>query len=126
MASTIFNGTSRFSGDFSAVIERSVGIASLGLKQMEQARQKSNNEITALSNVQTAVEGLRSSISSLSSSVAANSLQTSSSNSSLLTVKSGGTANPATYRVTVVSLGSYSTAVGKTSGRPATSNPSRP
>ena len=123
MASTVFSGTSRFSGDFSAVIERSVGIASLGLKQMEQARQRSNNEITALSNVQTEVEGLRSIIASLASSVAANSLQSSSSSPSLLTVRSSGAANPASYRVTVMSLGSYTTAVGKTADKPVTSDP---
>ena len=123
MASTIFSGTSRFSSDFSAVIERSVGIASLGLKQMEQARLKSNNEITALTNVQTEIEGLRASIASLGTSVAASSLQTYSSHGSLLSVRSEGTASPATYRVTVTSLGSYTTAVGKTVARPATSDP---
>jgi flagellar hook-associated protein 2 len=123
VASTIFTGTSRYSQDFGAVIERSVGIASLKLTQMQQVRQRSSDELTALRNLLTEVAKLRGTLSGLGGSVAANALQITSSNTSLLTARSEDGAAAATYRVNVVSLGSYSTAVGKTSGKPVTSDP---
>ena len=61
MANTLFNGTSRFSNDFTQVINRSVAIASLPLTQMQQQRTKSSDESTALKMIEAKILALASS-----------------------------------------------------------------
>lgn len=114
MASTLFTGASRYSTDFSAVIERSVGIASLSLTQMQQARAKSGDEVTALKAVESRVLALQSTVEGIENSVGASAWQARSSDSASVKVATSDGASGGFYTVNVTSLGSYSIAVGKT------------
>ena len=80
MASTLFTGSSRFSTDFTQIIDRSVAIASLPLTQMQQQRMKSNDESTALKTVEAKVLALQSSLKEISGSLGLSSWKVSSCN----------------------------------------------
>jgi flagellar capping protein FliD len=124
MASTLFNGTSRYSTDFSAVIERSVGIASLALTQMQQQRARSSDQVNALKLLEFKVLSLQGTIKAVEESVTTKgALQTTSSNTTLVRPTSTDGVVAGSYTMRVVSLGSFSTAVSKTDGKPAVSDP---
>lgn len=123
MASTLFTGASRYSTDFSAVIERSVGIASLSLTQMQQSRAKSGDEVTALKAIESRVVALQSTIKGIEDSVAARAWQASSSDAASVKVATSDGAAAGSYTVNITSLGSYSISVGKTAvADPSTGN----
>ena len=115
MASSLFTGSSRYSQDFSAVIERSVGIASLSLTQMQQARTKSSDELTATKSLQTKISALQSTLASIETSIGTNAWQTTSTDSSIIKATTADGAAAGSYSVQVTSLGSFSNAVSKTS-----------
>lgn len=117
MASTLFTGSSRYTADFQAVIERSVGIASLALTQMQQQRAGSNDELTALKALDVRVAALQTTIATIGSSVGKNAWQASSSDSSSVSVSIGEGVASGNYTMKVVSLGAFSTAVGKSQDR---------
>jgi len=69
MASDVFTGSSRYSSDFSAVIQRATAIWSLPLQQMQQSRSKSNDELTALKAIQDKVVSLQTTLQAVGESV---------------------------------------------------------
>ena len=111
MANTLFNGTSRFSADFTQVINRSVAIASLPLTQMQQQRVKSGDESTALKTVEAKVLALQASLIGIGSTLTTGSWQTSSSDNSVLRPSSTDGVAEGTYTLQVNKLGVFSTAV---------------
>jgi hypothetical protein len=52
-SNTIFSGSSRFSKDFSSVIDRAVGIASLPLSQLNSGKTKLSAESAAVAALDT-------------------------------------------------------------------------
>ena len=120
MASLIFSGASRYTNDFSAVIERSVRIASLALTQMQQQRAKSSDVVKALQLLESRVLSLQGTLKNVEESVTSKgAMQTTSSDTSVVRATSTEGVAPGSYTVRVVSLGAFSTAVTKTEGRPA-------
>src|SRR5687767_989329 len=115
MTSTLFTGASRYSSDFTAVIERSVGIASLSLTQMQQGRMRSGDEVSALRSIESRVVALQATIKAIEDSVGASAWQATSSDASGVRASSAEGVSAGSYTANVTSLGSYSTAVGKTS-----------
>lgn len=113
MASTLFTGASRYSQDFSAVIDRQVGIASLRLTQMQQGRTKSNDEVTALKAVNSKVTALQSTLQSIEDSFVKNAWQTTSSDATALKASSSNGVATGSYTVRVISLGSLATSVSQ-------------
>lgn len=124
MASTLFTGASRYSQDFSAVVERQVGIASLALTQMQRARQTSNDQISGLRWLSEKVAGLQSTLQAVEESVKSKALQTTSSDLSAVRATAADGVATGKYTVQVTALGAYSTSVSKTAGRPVISDPS--
>jgi flagellar hook-associated protein 2 len=118
MASTLFTGSSRFSTDFTQIIDRSVAIASLPLTQMQQQRMKSNDESTALKTVEAKVLALQSSLKEISGSLGLSSWKVSSSDAALRPSLADGAAE-GTYTLQVNKLGAYSTAVSTVDADPA-------
>jgi flagellar hook-associated protein 2 len=111
MANTLFAGSSRYSQDFAAVIERQVGIASLALTQMQKARFVSADRISALRSIESKVTALQGSLKAIEDGVNSNAfLASSSDNTSVRATMSSGAAT-GSYTLRVTSLGSYSNAV---------------
>ena len=125
MASTLFNGTSRFSQDFLQVIDRSVAIASLPLKQLQQQRLQSSDESTALKTVEAKVLALQAGLIGIDGSLNTRAWQSSSSDYAAVRPLSTEGAAEGTYTLQVKKLGVFSTALSAVDPDPATriSNP---
>jgi flagellar capping protein FliD len=119
MASTLFSGSSRFSTDFRQVIDRSVAIASLPLKQLQQQRLRSSDEASALKTVEAKVLGLQASLVGIEGSLDTRAWQSSSSDYSVLRPSSTEGAAEGTYTLQVKKLGVFSTAVSLVDPDPA-------
>ena len=115
MASEVFTGASRYSSDFSAVIQRATAIWSLPLQQMQQSRAKSNNELTALKTIQDKVVALQTTLQAVGESVQSKAFQTTASDSTVLKVSSTSGVAEGSYNLQVGSLGAFSTVVSQSS-----------
>lgn len=110
---TIFSGTSRYSSDFTAIIERAVAIASLPLTQIQLAKQKLEAESSAIGSLNAKVMAVQNAISNLNDAAGLNSFSTSISNGAVLSASVGTGAFNGTYTIEVTSLGAYSTAMSR-------------
>jgi flagellar hook-associated protein 2 len=110
MATTLFNGSSRFSADFVQVINRSVAIASLPLTQMQQQRIKSSDESVALKTVEAKVLALQASLVGIGGSLDLQSWKISSSDAAVRPSIVDGAAE-GSYTLQVNKLGASSSAV---------------
>ena len=119
MANTLFNGTSRFSNDFTQVINRSVAIASLPLTQMQQQRTKSSDESTALKMIEAKILALQGVLTGIDGSLGTRSSQTASSDNTIVWPSSTEGVAEGTYTLQVNKLGVFSTAVGVIDPDPA-------
>jgi flagellar hook-associated protein 2 len=117
---SIFSGSSRFSNDFQQILDRSVAIASLHLKQMQNQRVTMGGETTALSAMDTKFKSLDSAIASLGSALTA--LSSSVSDGTVVSASVSTGAMAGTYTVEVVDIGSYGAAMSK-DGLPQVSAP---
>jgi flagellar hook-associated protein 2 len=115
MASDVFTGSSRYSSDFSAVIQRATAIWSLPLQQMQQSRAKSNNELTALKTIQDKVVALQTTLQAVGESVQSKAFQTTASDSTVLKVSFASGVAEGSYTLQVGSLGAFSTVVSQSS-----------
>lgn len=115
MASDVFTGSSRYSSDFSAVIQRATAIWSLPLQQMQQSRSKSNDELTALKTIQDKVVSLQTTLQAVGESVQSKAFQTAASDSTVLKVSSASGVAEGSYTLQVASLGAFSTVVSQSS-----------
>jgi flagellar hook-associated protein 2 len=115
MATSIFNGTSRYSSDFRAVIERAVSIASLPLTQLQQQRIAFSNESSALRSLDTKFASLQATIATIGGTVGFGSYSTSLSNSSTVKATLSEGAVEGNYSVEVTSLGSFANTISKDS-----------
>ena len=115
MASDVFTGSSRYSSDFSAVIQRATAIWSLPLQQMQQSRSKSNDELTALKAIQDKVVSLQTTLQAIEESVQSKAFQTAASDSTVLKLSSTSGVAEGSYTLQVASLGVFSTVVSQSS-----------
>ena len=115
MASDLFTGASRYSSDFSAVIERATATWSLPLRQMQQNRTKSNDEVTALRSVQDKVVSLQATLQAIGESVQRKAFQTTASDSTVLKLSSTDGVAEGAYTLQIASLGAFSTVVSNSS-----------
>lgn len=123
-ASSIFTGASRYSSDFQAVIERSVGIASLPLMQMQTARSNASAQSTAVNALANPFIALRSAVSGLVNVAGSSSYQANVSDSKTLRATIAEGATTGNYKVEVTDLGSPAAALSSGTGidDPARSN----
>lgn len=124
--STIFTGSSRYSNDFQSVIQRSVAIASLPMSQLQSQKQTLQNQSSAVSGLKTQFDSLKTSLQNLTNVTKTRPLTSSSSTSTVATVRTEAKALPGSYQLEVVSLGSstnaMSSAGGTTVSDPVTQN----
>ena len=119
MASTLFNGTSRFSNDFVQVIDRAVRIATLPMTQMQQQRVRASDESAALKIVEAKVLALQATLVGIGGTLDTNSWLTSSSDTNIVRVSSKEGVAAGSYSLQVNKLGVFSTAVSAVDPDPA-------
>ena len=122
-STTIFSGTSRYSSDFQAVIDRSVSIASLPITQLNSQKSTLTDQSTALSSLDTKFTALQSAFESLQKGAGPSGYSAATDDSSVASARVSGTALAGSYEVEVVGLGSYSLAMS-TDGLKKVSDPS--
>lgn len=107
VASNIFSGTSRYASDFTQIIDRAVGIASLPLSQLNNQKNALTAKATALTAVNSQFTNLKAAIENLGQSLTQKSLLTKTSDETVVkpTVQSG--ALPGVHEIEVISPGTY-------------------
>ncbi len=111
--STIFSGTSRYAQDFTQIIDRAVGIASLPLSQLNNQKNALTLKSAAFDALSTQVSGLRTAVENLSVSLNQDSLQTTIGDATIVKANVQAGALPGTYQIEVVSPGSQSQSLSK-------------
>jgi flagellar hook-associated protein 2 len=104
--STIFAGNSRFAADFSQVIERAIGIASLPIQQYQQQKAVLDTQTAALTSVKTKVDSLAKAIKDLTSAFGSASYQASNTNNTASTATLGSAPTIGSWTVNIKDLGS--------------------
>lgn len=112
-SNTIFSGSSRFSKDFSSVIDRAVGIASLPLSQLNSGKTKLSAESAAVAALDTKFGALQTAMTAIQTAITTGSYDKSLSNASVARVTLGTTVLEGSYDINVTALGSSSTALSK-------------
>lgn len=127
MASTsgaIFNGTSRFSGDFQSVIARAVGIASLPIAQLNAAKNTIANQTMALNALDSKFNFLQTAIQTLQTTAGSGSLSSSLSIPGIVQTSISTGATEGSYSIEVTNLGSFTNTLSL-DGLTAVSDPSQ-
>ena len=115
-SSTIFNGNSRYSTDFQAIIDRSVSIASLPMGLMTNVKTDLTERSDALSSLESKFASLQLAIQSLSPALGSGSCQATASDSSILSTTVSEGIQEASYALEVTGIGSAANAMSKTPG----------
>ncbi len=123
-SSAIFNGTSRFSSDFQAVISRAVGIASLPIGQLNAAKTTISGQSTALSALDSKFNFLQTAIQTLASAAGTGSLASTVSIPGIVQPSIATGATEGTYSIEVTNLGSYTNTLSL-NALPVVSDPSQ-
>jgi flagellar hook-associated protein 2 len=110
-STSLFNGTSRYSSDFQAVINRSVAIASLPLTALESQKTELGNQQTELSGLIKKFSALQTAADQVAAAVGGASFESSVSDDSKVTVALTDGAAEGNYSVTVVDPGAYATSL---------------
>ena len=118
MSSTngIFTGNSRYASDFTAVIDRSVAIASLPLSQMNTEMTTLAGRSTALGNLDSALASLQQAITTLAGSLGQSSYSASVSNTAVVSATLSSGVREGTYSVEVTDMGSQASTLSKAPG----------
>ncbi|MBC7928677.1 MAG: flagellar filament capping protein FliD, partial [Bryobacteraceae bacterium] len=119
---TLFAGSSRFSTDFSQVIDRTVAIASLPLKLLQQQKTRLDEQTVAFAALNGKAGALQSSVEALQNVFGSSSFGVSVSNDAAVSAKTTDAAVPGSWTVDVASMGSATTYI--MTGFPATADPS--
>jgi flagellar hook-associated protein 2 len=111
ISSPVFAGVSSYAQDLQQVITRSVNIAALPLKQLNNQLQDLNLQSSALEGLNTAFSKLQSALHDLDLSLGPKSYTGKSSNPDAIGVSVGLGAVESAYTIDVSNLGSYTTAM---------------
>src|SRR6266550_5286105 len=107
--SSIFNGNSRYSSDFQAVIDRATAIASMPITQLQSQKTSLTDQTTALTGLGDKFSKLQSAIEGITQSLGGSSFQATVSDPSKLSVTLGDGAMEGNYSVEVLNAGKYAT-----------------
>jgi flagellar hook-associated protein 2 len=113
--SAIFNGNSRYSQDFQAVIDRTTAIASLPITQMQNQKKDLTDQTTALTGLGDKFSKLQSAIDGITQSLGGGSFQASVSDPSKLSVTLSDGAVEGNYSIEVLDAGSFATSMSTSS-----------
>jgi flagellar hook-associated protein 2 len=121
--STIFTGSSRYAGDFEAIIERAVAVASLGLSRLGREKASLDAESAAIRSLAAKFAAIEEALAGLETATGVGSYSASVSNGSVLRANVAPGALEASYSVEVTGLGSVATSMSR-DGLPVVTNPS--
>jgi flagellar hook-associated protein 2 len=110
-SSTVFNGNSRYSADFQAVIDRTVAIASLPISQLNAQKTDLSDQTTAMTGLDGKFNALQGAIDQITAAVGGSAFDASVSDTSKLSVTLGDGAQEGNYSVEVVDPGAYASSL---------------
>ena len=110
-SSTVFNGNSRYSSDFQAVIDRTVAIASLPISALQAQKTGLADQTTALTGLEGKFTAIQDALDKISGALGGSSFDAAVSDSSKLSVTLGEGAQEGEYSVQVVDPGTYATSL---------------
>lgn len=123
-STTLFTGSSRYSNDFKAVIQRAVDIATLPITQYKSQQTTLNAESSELSTLSGSFSALQSALTSLSTATTGAKKSAISSNTSVLNATAATGATAATYTLDVTNAGSSASSLSASSGLGKVTDPS--
>jgi flagellar hook-associated protein 2 len=106
-SSSIFSGSSRYSSDLQAVIDRSVAIASLSLNQLNKDKTALDDQSKALTSLSDTFDSLQTAIDQVGTALGGSSYTASASDDSVLTASVSTGALEGVYKVEVKDAGAY-------------------
>lgn len=109
--SAIFNGNSRYSSDFQAVIDRATAIASLPITQLNRNKTALGDQTTALTGLDSKFTALQTAVTAIGQALGGGSFQAAVSDSLKLSATLGDGAIEGNYSVQVVDPGAYATSM---------------
>jgi flagellar hook-associated protein 2 len=112
--SSIFSGSSRYSSDFQAVVDRAVAITSLSLTALTRQKETLSAQSSALQSLNTVFDSLQSSIANLSTATGLSSYSTAVSDGTIVSASLSSSAAEGAYTIEVTGLGSYTSTTSKT------------
>jgi flagellar hook-associated protein 2 len=121
-AAPTFTGVSKFASSLQQVLTRAVGIASLPLDSLQAGLTTFQNQQSAASNLNSTFSSLQQSVASLQTALSSTLLNTSVSDSSIISANVAQGALAGSYSIEVDSLGAYSTALSS-AGTTAVTDP---
>ena len=113
-----FNGVSTYANDFQQVLSRAVAIASLPMQNFENQVTTLTQQESALGNMQNTFSSLQSAIQALGT--AQDSMSATASNPSVVSASASSTALAGSYSIQVTSLGSSTTTLSNAGSPPVT------
>jgi flagellar hook-associated protein 2 len=123
--SSIFTGSSSYSADFSQVITRAQKIASLPITLLENQKSALTAEQSALNNLSSSFSSFQASVIALGSATTAPNVAVSHSDSTVATATASVGALPGVYRITVVDPGSQASATSAAGGANTITDPAK-
>jgi flagellar capping protein FliD len=112
-APTNFNGTSTFSTDLQAVLNRAVAIRSLGLNSLNTAKAQIGGQSTAVGALDTVFTNLENAVAAIHTSTGVSSLSSAVSATGVVQPTLGAGALPGIYNLEVTALGSATSTLSK-------------
>jgi flagellar hook-associated protein 2 len=114
-SNALFNGTSRYSQDFQAVLQRTVAIASLPITQLNEQKTQVADRSTALSGLDTKFQALAAAVTGIENAFGWASYQATVSDPTKLSVTLGDGAVGGNYSVNITQAGAYATSITQAS-----------
>src|SRR5438552_2136677 len=111
VSNSTFTGVSKFAGSLQQVLARAVGIAALPLNSLQAGLTALTDRQTALQGLDTTFSNLQQSINGLQSTVSSGLLSTSVSNGSIVGANVAPGVTAGSWSIEVDNLGSWSTAL---------------
>lgn len=114
-SNAIFNGNSRYSKDFQAVIDRTTAIASLPLSQLNKQKDALKDQSTALGGLDAKFIALQSALDRINQAVGGGAYQAAVSDPAKLSATLGAGASEGNYSVEVVDAGAFASSMTSSS-----------
>jgi flagellar hook-associated protein 2 len=121
-SSAIFNGTSRYSQDFQAIIDRATAIASLPISQLNNDKAKLTDQTTALTGLDSKFSALETAVEGIQQALGGSSFEATISDPSKVSATLGDGAMEGNYSIEILNAGAYATSM-TTASWVATANP---
>lgn len=119
----LFNGTSRYSSDFQAVITRATAIASLPIRQLDNHKKELDDQTAAVTALDGKFGALQTAVDGIGRALGGASFAATVSDPAKVSVTLGDSAMEGNYSVEVLTAGAYATSMTATAWVAAPGNP---